>query len=156
MRVLLLDVYRQDVDYRISKDTNGSYGTGNDYGDSLRAKFLKKISKRTNFWPPLYLMYAGSVLRDKGHHVEYSNSFQKINDYDVIIMSSSIVCHETEIEYIKNSSNRQHTTAILFSLKESILKCDNSFIDVTFNKINIIYNIGFRFYICISYKINFS
>ena len=44
MRVLLLDVYRQDVDYRISKDTNGSYGTGNDYGDSLLAKFLKKIS----------------------------------------------------------------------------------------------------------------
>ena len=62
MKVLLLDIYRKDVDYRISKDTNGSYGTGNDYGDSLLAKFLKKISKRTNFWPPLYLMYGFGIL----------------------------------------------------------------------------------------------
>ena len=112
MRVLLLDVYRQDVDYRISKDTNGSYGTGNDYGDSLLAKFLKKISKRTNFWPPLYLMYAGSVLRDKGHHVEYSNSFQQINYYDVIIMSSSIVCHETEIETIRDIEDKKKIVVI--------------------------------------------
>ena len=45
MKVLLLDIYRKDVDYRISKDTNGSYGTGNDYGDSLLAKFLTLMSE---------------------------------------------------------------------------------------------------------------
>ena len=46
MKILLLDVYRDGVNYRISKDTNGSYGTGNDYGDSLFAKFLKRISMK--------------------------------------------------------------------------------------------------------------
>ena len=43
-----------------------------------------------------------------------------------------------EIEYIKNSPNKQHTVAVLFSLKESILKCDNSYVDVPFCKIEII------------------
>ena len=119
MKVLLLDIYRKDVDYRISKDTNGSYGTGNDYGDSLLAKFLKKISKRTNFWPPLYLMYTGSVLREQGHKVEYINSLERgydlnslHSDYDAIIMSSSIVCHESEIEVIKNIKDKSKIVVI--------------------------------------------
>ena len=43
MKILLLDIY-PPVDYRISKDTNGGYGTGNDWGDSLFAKFLKRIT----------------------------------------------------------------------------------------------------------------
>jgi radical SAM superfamily enzyme YgiQ (UPF0313 family) len=112
MKVLLLDVYKKNVDYRISKDTNGSYGTGNDYGDSLFAKFLKKISKRTNFWPPLYLMYTGSVLRDKGHEVKYSNQIIDLDDYDAIIMSSSIVCHETEINIIKEIKDKSKVIVI--------------------------------------------
>ena len=60
-----------------------------------------------------------------------------------------------EIEYIKNSSNQQHTTAILFSLKESILKCDNSYIDVPFNKIDIILknSIAFHSKFLLSYSI---
>ena len=51
-----------------------------------------------------------------------------------------------EIEYIKNSYNQQHTIAILFSLKESILKCDNSYIDVPFNKVNIIFKNSVAFH----------
>ena len=48
MKVLLLDVYIKDAKYRICKDTNGSYGTANDYGDSLFPKLLSKIAKNTN------------------------------------------------------------------------------------------------------------
>ena len=44
MKVLLLDVYIKDSKYRICKDTNGSYGTANDYGDSLFPKLLTKIA----------------------------------------------------------------------------------------------------------------
>jgi len=112
MKVLLLDIYKEGTDYRISKDTNGSYGTGNDYGDGLFAKFLKKISKRTNFWPPLYLMYTGSVLREKGHQIEYSNRIVDFDNYDAIIMSSSIVCHETEINTIKGIKDKSKVIVI--------------------------------------------
>ena len=44
---------------------------------------------------------------------------------------------KNEIEYVSNISNKQQAFAVLFSLKESILKCDNSYIDIPFNKINI-------------------
>ena len=42
MKILILDVY-PDVDYRISKDQNGGYGTANDYGKTLLTKFLKFV-----------------------------------------------------------------------------------------------------------------
>ena len=34
MKVLILDVY-PETSYRISKDQNGGYGTGNDYGNGF-------------------------------------------------------------------------------------------------------------------------
>ena len=51
-----------------------------------------------------------------------------------------------ELIYIENSLNQKHTIAVLFSLKESILKCDNSFIDTPFNKINITLKNSFAFH----------
>ena len=41
MKILILDPERK-VSHRISKDTSGGYGTGNNFGDSLIPKFLKK------------------------------------------------------------------------------------------------------------------
>jgi len=107
MKILLLDIYRKGVNYRISKDTHGSYGTGNDYGDRLFTWFLKVISKRTNFWPPMYLMYIGSILKKQGHAVEYATELVSEAAYDAIIMSSSIVCHESELEAIGRAEHRQ-------------------------------------------------
>jgi anaerobic magnesium-protoporphyrin IX monomethyl ester cyclase len=106
MKILLLDVYIKDAKYRICKDTNGSYGTANDYGDSLFPKLLSKIAKNTNFWPPIYLMYVGAVLRDKGHEVSYSNNIKNEELFDCIIMSSSIVCHESELNEIKKIKDK--------------------------------------------------
>ena len=44
MKILILDPERQ-VSHRISKDTSGGYGTGNNFGDTLIPKFLKKTLK---------------------------------------------------------------------------------------------------------------
>ena len=46
---------------------------------------------------------------------------------------------KNEISYLDNKQDKQKGFAIIFSLKESILKCDNSLIDVPFNKIEIIF-----------------
>lgn len=51
-----------------------------------------------------------------------------------------------ELNYIEKSPNQKYTAAVLFSLKESILKCDNSFIDTPFNKINITLKNPFAFH----------
>ena len=41
-----------------------------------------------------------------GHEVDFRNNSQKIiyENYDLILIPSSIVCHETEIEVIKTLS----------------------------------------------------
>jgi radical SAM superfamily enzyme YgiQ (UPF0313 family) len=102
MNVLLLDVY-PEVPYRISKDTNGGYGTVNDFGDGIVSKLLSKIIAKEVDWPPMELMYTGSIIRNSGNDVSYSRNLSKCNfaEYDLVIMSSSIVAHETEIEAIK-------------------------------------------------------
>ena len=44
MKILILDIYKK-VNYRISKDTSGGYGTGNDFGEGFVAQYLKKLKK---------------------------------------------------------------------------------------------------------------
>jgi len=96
MKVLILDVY-PDRPYRISKDTNGGYGTANDYGDTLIPRMLRFVAKVGLDWPPLYSVYSAGALRDAGHEVEYSRKYDG-GEYDLCLLPTSIVAHETEIE----------------------------------------------------------
>ena len=82
MKILLLDVY-PNKNYRLIKDTNCSYGTGNDFGDSLLCKILKKFSKKNLFWPTISTGYCLSVLKKLGHDVQYSN--EVIEGFDIYI-----------------------------------------------------------------------
>lgn len=101
MNILLLDVY-PDVDYRISKDQNGGYGTANDYGKTLFTSFLKYIVNKSIDFPPLFSVQVLGELKEANHTVEYSKEIPKnLNPYDFFIVASSIVCHETEIKTIK-------------------------------------------------------
>ena len=91
MKILILDIYK-DVNYRISKDTSGGYGTGNNFGDGVFTNFLKKKFKREHDWPPLFLAYTHSVLKYNGHEVFYSKTLDDdFNKFDCFILSSSIV-----------------------------------------------------------------
>ena len=44
MKIFILDPEKK-VKYRISKDTSGGYGTGNDFGDTIIPVFLKFFLK---------------------------------------------------------------------------------------------------------------
>ena len=101
MKILILDIYK-DVEYRISKDTSGGYGTGNNFGDGFFTKILKKKFKKEHDWPPLFIAYTYSVLKKQNHIVKYSRYIpENFSDFDFYILSSSIVCCESEIEAIK-------------------------------------------------------
>lgn len=105
MKILTLDIYK-NVDHRISKDTSGGYGTGNNFGDSLLPKYLKRKLKKIHDWSPMFLAYTISVLNDKGHEVVFSKVLPKdYEDYDAYIVASSIVCCESELEIIKKLSS---------------------------------------------------
>ena len=100
-KILIIDP-KPDKQYRISKDTSGGYGTANDFGDTFFTNILKKTLKKIHDWPPMYVGYIFTILRNNGHIVTYSNEkdldFEK---FDFIILVSSIVCFETEIEILK-------------------------------------------------------
>jgi len=104
MNILLLDAY-PDVNYRISKDQNGGYGTANNYGNTIFTKFLKHVVNKSIEFPPLFSVQVIGELKNSGHLIDYSKDLPiDYNKYDFFIVVSSIVCHETEIELIEKLS----------------------------------------------------
>jgi len=100
MNILFIDPY-PDVNYRISKDQNGGFGTANDYGDDLFSRIISFFVKKSVNFPSLYVVQSIGELLAKGHNVEFSNKFKVDNCYDLYVVVSSIVCHETEIDVIR-------------------------------------------------------
>ena len=108
MKFLILDAYPSD-DWRLVKDTAGGYGTGNDFGNSFFSKMINYfVSKMINM-PPMYALYIFSILKNKNIDVEYTKNTKdqkKINDADYIIMPTSIIAHETEVEILKTLTDK--------------------------------------------------
>ena len=50
----------------------------------------------------MFAIYTYSVLKKKGFDVNYTKNFDDIKNCDLCLVTSSIVCHETEINYLKN------------------------------------------------------
>ena len=102
MKILVLDPEKK-VTHRISKDTSGGYGTGNDFGDTIIPTFLKKTLKIVHDWAPMFAVYTIAVLKKFGHEVHYSKVLpEDLSSFNLYIVVSSIVCCETECENIKN------------------------------------------------------
>lgn len=112
MKILILDVYPK-TKYRISKDQNGAYGTSNNYGNSIISKLLKYVVKNSIDFPPLYSVYVCGQLEKSGHEVSYSRELNLEDDYDLYILPSSIVCHETEIDYLKMLINKKKKVIVI-------------------------------------------
>ena len=114
MKFLLLDVY-PNKPYRINKDQNGGYGTANNYGfgNSLISKILRFVVKSSVDFPPHYLVQLAGELIESSHEVKYCKNIIKDENFDIYILSSSIVCHETEIETIKNLVKDNKTVFVI-------------------------------------------
>ena len=99
LNILVLDPYKR-AQHRIAKDNAGAYGTANHYGNNLFCKILNFLVRYSYSSPPLYAAQIIGELKSSGHNVEYDQKIPKKN-YDLYIIISSIVCHETEIEVVK-------------------------------------------------------
>ncbi len=132
MNFLILDPYTSD-NWRLVKDTAGGYGTGNDFGNSFFSKLINNFVSKMISMPPMYAMYIFSILIKRGCKVIYSRKIndKEINSADFIIMTSSIICHETEIEVLKKLVQKQKKVFVVGifanTLKEKY-KFENSFI----------------------------
>jgi anaerobic magnesium-protoporphyrin IX monomethyl ester cyclase len=101
LRLHFLDIYR-DVTFKINKDVNGGFGTGNDFGSSLIGKLISNAEKKSITYPPLYLVSSLSVLASQSHNCTFSTKIIGVDSFlNLIVLSSSIVCCETETASIR-------------------------------------------------------
>ena len=146
MKFLILDNYTGN-NWRLVKDTAGGYGTGNDFGNSIFSKSINKFVSKSISMPPMYAMYVHSVLRKRGCDVIYSREMnnKEIEQTDYIILPSSIICHETEIESLKKLSEKGKkifVIGIFANVIKSKYQTENSYIvqgepEAFFSKINL-------------------
>ena len=71
-------------------------------------------------WPPLYAVQTAGVLIDQGHEVEYSKNFDANKTYDLCLMTSSIISHETELAEIKKVTARRVPVGVIGPFATSI------------------------------------
>lgn len=152
-KVLLLDVY-PNKHYRISKDQNGGYGTANDYGDSFLLKLLSFYIKSSIDYPPLFAVHAIAELKLNNFDVKYARNLDNNMHYDLYILSSAIVTHETEISFIKKLRDQNKKIFVIgpFATSKPKLYTDYGakvisgesefyFKDFTINELNKYYNL---------------
>jgi anaerobic magnesium-protoporphyrin IX monomethyl ester cyclase len=108
-KILIADIYPTD-DWRLVKDTAGGYGTGNNFGETLFSKILNSFVGSMISMPAMSSAYVWSILKNQGHSVEYLRFTNKklpdIEKYDYIILPSSIVAHESEVNFAKFASTK--------------------------------------------------
>jgi len=104
MKILILDPYPKRP-YRISKDTSGGYGTANRFGDGIVSSAITRIFSNTVDWPPLYCVYTAGVLKEQGHTITYAREWPDDGSFDLCLVTTSIVCHETELGAVDTAVN---------------------------------------------------
>ena len=100
LKFLILDVYPSD-NWRLVKDTAGGYGTGNNFGNSFLSKLMNFFVIKSIAMPPMSALYVYSIIKGKNCIIEYTKKIlpqEELKNFDYIILPSSIIAHETEIE----------------------------------------------------------
>jgi radical SAM superfamily enzyme YgiQ (UPF0313 family) len=119
MRILIIDPYPK-VSYRISKDQNGGFGTANNYGDDIFSRIISKFVKNSIDFPPFYIVQVIGELLKEFHEVEFVKDLNKkkynFKEYSFFIVTTSIVCHETELELIKLLNKQTNFKKTIFAV----------------------------------------
>ena len=127
IKFVILDVY-PNKKHRLVKDTAGGYGTGNDFGNTLFSKLLNVYVDTNIGMPSIEIMIISSILKNK-HKVHYTRNLndKEIDDCDFVILPSSIIAHETEIEAISKLKHKKiFVTGIFATTKREKYLVENS------------------------------
>ena len=107
MKFVIVDVY-PNKNHRLIKDTAGGYGTGNNFGKNFFSRLLNVYVDNNIGMPAIEIMYISSILK-KNNEVIYTRDLydQNIDNADYIILPSSIIAHETEIQALNQLKNKK-------------------------------------------------
>jgi anaerobic magnesium-protoporphyrin IX monomethyl ester cyclase len=95
MKIHILQV-RTRKSGRSNKDTNGGFGTVNDFGRSIPVWILKHIKNLSMNYPEIQPAYIRALLKQQGHIVTYSENILDPNA-DVFLIQTSIISIAEEI-----------------------------------------------------------
>lgn len=126
---VILDVYPEHK-HRLIKDTAGGYGTGNDFGNTFFSKLLNIYVDSNIGMPPIEIMIISSILK-QNHKVHYTRNLndKEIENSDFIILTSSIIAHETELNAIYKLKNKKiFVTGIFATTKKEKYSTQNSIV----------------------------
>ncbi len=126
---VILDVYPEHK-HRLIKDTAGGYGTGNDFGNTFFSKLLNIYVDSNIGMPPIEIMIISSILK-QNHKVHYTRNLndKEIENSDFIILTSSIIAHETELNAIYKLKNKKiFVTGIFATTKKEKYSTKNSIV----------------------------
>ena len=114
MKFVILDVY-PNKNHRLIKDTAGGYGTGNNFGNNLFSRLLNIYVDSKIGMPAMEIMYISSILK-KSNQVHYTRDKNdpNIKEADFIILPSSIIAHETEVETLKSLDKKKFLLLVFF------------------------------------------
>ena len=133
IKFLILDIYPND-NWRLVKDTAGGYGTGNNFGNNYLGKFMNLFVSKTITMPPMAAIYVHSIIKNKNCYVKYTKKLPKddeLKNYNYVIMPSSIIAHETEIETLKKITSlhsKVFIIGIFANIKKDAYQMKNSFV----------------------------
>ncbi|HUF38759.1 MAG TPA: radical SAM protein [Anaerolineales bacterium] len=83
---------------RSSKDTNGGYGTVNDFGDGLAARILKAVKRQTMNFPELLPAYVHAIVETRGHTFTYG--VNRLDPRaDLVLLQTSITNFQSELAW---------------------------------------------------------
>ena len=129
IKFVILDVY-PNKKHRLIKDTAGGYGTGNDFGNTLFSKLLNIYVDTNIGMPSIEIMIISSILKIN-HKVHYTRDLndKEIETCDFVILPSSIIAHETEIDAISKLKNKKiFVTGIFATTKKEKYLNENSIV----------------------------
>ena len=100
MRIHLLQATRQ-TRCRSSKDTNGGYGTLNDFGSGLVPRALTLLKSHVSSFPELAPAQLAAVLQSTGHTVTYGDNLAN-PEADMTLLQSSLAHHSAELRWARH------------------------------------------------------
>jgi len=129
MKFVILDAYPKH-NHRLIKDTAGGYGTGNDFGKTLFSKLLNVYVDTNIGMPSIEIMIISSILK-KRNQVHYTRNLndKEIKSCDFIILPTSIIAHETELDALSHLKDKKiFVTGIFATTKREKYLKDNSIV----------------------------
>ena len=129
IKFVILDIY-PNRKHRLIKDTAGGYGTGNDFGNTLFSKLLNVYVDTNIGMPAIEIMIISSILKNK-HKVHYTRDLndKEIENCDFVILPSSIIAHETEIDAIHKLKDKKiFVTGIFATTKREKYLVENTIV----------------------------